>query len=148
MAERAGHTVEVLFRIHAYGIDGYDERRFAGMELALDQQRARRAPGRMAQDPSAYRPGNCLPTGARNRNCPSCACISCKALGFINTLMLQDVLAGPEWSDVLGDADRRGITPLFHTNTSPYGDVQLNLNRRLDLAAARPPSDDEEGNSP
>ena len=77
-----------------------------------------------------------------------CLHILQSSLGFINTLMLQDVLAGPEWSDVLGDADRRGITPLFRTNMSPYGDIQLNLNRRLDLAAARPPSDDEEGNSP
>jgi len=39
------------------GIDGDDERRFAGVEQALDQQRARPAPGRMAQDPSAYIPG-------------------------------------------------------------------------------------------
>ncbi len=77
-----------------------------------------------------------------------CLHILQSSLGFINTLMLQDVLAGPEWADALGDADRRGITPLFHTNMSPYGDIQLNLNRRLDLAAARPPSDDEEGNSP
>ena len=77
-----------------------------------------------------------------------CLHILQSSLGFINTLMLQDVLAGPEWADALGDADRRGITPLFHTNMSPYGDIQLNLNRRLDLPAARPPSDDEEGNSP
>jgi hypothetical protein len=77
-----------------------------------------------------------------------CLHILQSSLGFINTLMLQDVLARPGWSDVLGDADRGGITPLFRTNMSPYGDIQLNLNRRLDLAAARPPSDDEEGNSP
>src|SRR5260370_6718811 len=76
-----------------------------------------------------------------------CLHILQSSLGFINTLMLQDVLARPEWADALGDADRRGITPLFHTNMSPYGDIQLNLNRRLELSAAPPPSDDEERNS-
>jgi len=39
-----------------------------------------------------------------------CLHILQSSLGFINTLMLQDVLAGPEWSDVLGDADRRGVS--------------------------------------
>ena len=34
-------------------------------------------------------------------------------LGYVNTLMIQDTLAEPEWADRLGDADRRGLTPLF-----------------------------------
>ncbi|MEU6413251.1 Tn3 family transposase [Microbispora sp. NPDC046933] len=37
------------------------------------------------------------------------------ALGLINTLMIRDTLALPEWENVLTDADRRGLTPLFHT---------------------------------
>ena len=61
-----------------------------------------------------------------------CLHILQSTLGLINTLMIQDILARPEWSDVLTDADRRGLTPLFHTNMTPYGDIQL-LNRRLDL---------------
>jgi TnpA family transposase len=64
-----------------------------------------------------------------------CLQILQSALGYINTLMLQDTLAEPEWADALGDADRRGLTPLFHTNMTPYGDIQLNLKRRLDLTA-------------
>jgi hypothetical protein len=32
---------------------------------------------------------------------------------IINTLVIQDTLADPEWADRLGDADRRGLTPLF-----------------------------------
>jgi hypothetical protein len=56
-------------------------------------------------------------------------------LGYINTLMIQDTLAEPEWVDRLGDADRRGLTPLFTVNMTPYGDIHLNLDRRLDLAA-------------
>jgi hypothetical protein len=35
--------------------------------------------------------------------------------------------------DVLTDADRRGLTPLFHTNMTPYGEIQLRTDRRLDL---------------
>jgi hypothetical protein len=32
--------------------------------------------------------------------------------GFVNTLMIQNVLDEPEWASVLGEADQRGITPL------------------------------------
>ena len=39
----------------------------------------------------------------------------------------------------LGDADRRGLTPLFTVNMTPYGEIQLNLDRRLDLAAGSGP---------
>lgn len=48
------------------------------------------------------------------------------SLAFINTLMIQDTLAEPEWAGVLGDADRRGLTPLFHANMTPYLDTLQN----------------------
>ena len=35
--------------------------------------------------------------------------------------MIQDTLALPEWADVLTDADRRGLTPIFHTNMTRTG---------------------------
>lgn len=35
--------------------------------------------------------------------------------------------------NVLADADRRGLTPPFHTNMTPYGEIQLRTDRRLDL---------------
>lgn len=54
-------------------------------------------------------------------------------LGLVNTLMIQDTLALPEWQGVLTDADRRGLTPIFHTNMTPYGEIQLRTDRRLDL---------------
>lgn len=62
-----------------------------------------------------------------------CLHILQSCLAFVNTLMLQDVLAEPEWADMLGDADRRGLTPLFTSNMTPYGDIQLDTSRRLDL---------------
>jgi hypothetical protein len=64
-----------------------------------------------------------------------CLQILQSCLGYVNTLMIQDMLAEPEWADRLGDADRRGLTPLFTVNMTPYGEIQLNLDRRLDLAA-------------
>jgi hypothetical protein len=67
-----------------------------------------------------------------------CLHILQSSLGYINTLMIQDTLAEPEWADILTDADRRGITPLFHTNMTPYGEVQLRRDRRLDLSATPP----------
>jgi TnpA family transposase len=62
-----------------------------------------------------------------------CLHILQSCLGFINTLMIQDILAEPQWADVLGDADRRGLTPLFTSNMTPYGDIQLDTTRRLAL---------------
>ena len=41
------------------------------------------------------------------------------ALVYVNTLMLQDVLAEPEWADVLTPEDRRGLTPLFWRTSCP-----------------------------
>ena len=67
-----------------------------------------------------------------------CLQILQSCLGYINTLMIQDTLAEPEWADRLGDADRRGLTPLFTVNMTPYGEIQLNLDRRLNLAAGGP----------
>jgi hypothetical protein len=53
------------------------------------------------------------------------------------TLMLQHILGEPEWDGALGDADQRGITPLF-TSNNPYGDIQLDTNRRLALGDTSP----------
>ena len=41
------------------------------------------------------------------------------ALVYVNTLMLQDVLAQEAWAAMLGPADRRGLTPLFWQHVRP-----------------------------
>lgn len=64
-----------------------------------------------------------------------CLQILQSCLGYVNTLMTQDTLAEPEWAGRLGDTDRRGLTPLFTVNMM-YGEIQLNLDRRLNLAAS------------
>ncbi len=55
------------------------------------------------------------------------------ALVFVNTLMVQDVLADEEWATAFTDADRRGLTPLFWTHVLPYGEVKLDMSSRLTL---------------
>ncbi|MGW4824697.1 Tn3 family transposase [Streptomyces sp. NPDC004227] len=62
------------------------------------------------------------------------------ALVHVNTLLLQQILAAPEWADRLTDADRRALSPLFWTHISPYGRFELDMNSRLALASANVPS--------
>jgi TnpA family transposase len=56
------------------------------------------------------------------------------AIVYVNTLMVQDLLAEPEWSDVLTVEDLRGLTPLFWAHVLPYGEVKLEMARRLTLS--------------
>ena len=60
------------------------------------------------------------------------------ALVYVNTLMLQDVLAEHDWTDLLTLEDRRGLTPLFWQHVLPYGEVKLDMNARLEIGAAEP----------
>jgi TnpA family transposase len=45
------------------------------------------------------------------------------ALVYVNTPMLQDVLAEEDWSQLLTLEHRRGLTPLFWQPVLPYGEV-------------------------
>jgi hypothetical protein len=56
----------------------------------------------------------------------------------INTLLLQAVLEVPEFHDLIGPDERRGLSPLFWSNINPYGRFRLDMDRRLDLTAAWP----------
>jgi TnpA family transposase len=56
------------------------------------------------------------------------------ALVYVNTLMLQDILDEPAWAEMLTPADRRGLTPLFWMHVLPYGEVNLDMTSRLNLA--------------
>jgi hypothetical protein len=57
------------------------------------------------------------------------------ALVYVNTLMLQDILAEPEWQGVLTAEDRRGLTALFWAHVRPSGEITLNMTKRLALSA-------------
>ncbi len=60
------------------------------------------------------------------------------ALVYVNTLMVQDVLADQAWAGRLTAEDRRGLTPLFWAHVAPYGEVRLDMGRRLSLHSAVP----------
>jgi TnpA family transposase len=60
------------------------------------------------------------------------------AMVYINTLMLQDVLAEDAWLKLLTPEDQRGLTPLFWSNVAPYGEIRLNMTRRLTLRTDLP----------
>ena len=55
------------------------------------------------------------------------------ALVYVNTLMLQHVLADTHWSEALTTEDQRGLTPLFWIHVLPYGEVRLDMTSRLSL---------------
>ncbi len=55
------------------------------------------------------------------------------ALVFINTLMIQRVLAVPAWRDRMATADWRALTPLIYGHVNPYGVFRLDLRERLPL---------------
>lgn len=59
------------------------------------------------------------------------------SLVFINTLMLQEVLASPTWERQLTQEDYRGLTPLFYGHVNPYGAIHLDMQERLALAPIR-----------
>ncbi len=54
-------------------------------------------------------------------------------LVYINTLMLQNVLADSLWSNQMKEEDRRGLTPLFYSHVNPYGEFRLDMQKRLAL---------------
>lgn len=56
------------------------------------------------------------------------------SLVYVNTLMLQDILAEPGRLDRLTPADRRGLTPLFWSHVKAHGEILLDMDRRLQIA--------------
>jgi hypothetical protein len=56
------------------------------------------------------------------------------ALVYVNTLMVQDVFADSAWADRMTDVDYRGLTPLFWRHVAPYGEIRLNMTKRLTLS--------------
>jgi TnpA family transposase len=55
------------------------------------------------------------------------------ALTFVNTLLIQRVLADPAWMERLTVEDLRALTPLIYANVNPYGEIRLDMTRRLPI---------------
>ncbi|MBP9726691.1 MAG: Tn3 family transposase [Gammaproteobacteria bacterium] len=50
---------------------------------------------------------------------------------YINTLIIQEILAEPKWKNVLTEKDFRALTPLIYEHINPYGLFPLDLVQRL-----------------
>ncbi len=85
-----------------------------------------------------YGKGGDLATNRRDEQEMSVLCLRIlqAALVYVNTLVLQDLLAEPEWADALTAEDQRGLTPLFWSHVLPYGEVKLNMTSRLPLSTS------------
>jgi TnpA family transposase len=55
------------------------------------------------------------------------------SLVYVNTLMIQQVLAEPEWQGRLTAVDLRALSPLKWQHVNPYGTFTLNMQERLPL---------------
>lgn len=56
-------------------------------------------------------------------------------LVYVNTLFIQEVLADPAWRSRMMPEDWRGLTPLIYHHVNPYGRIELDMGRRLLIAA-------------
>ncbi len=52
---------------------------------------------------------------------------------YINTFMIQKVLAQPHWHGKLTARDYAALTPLIWEHVNPYGRFDLDMNARLAL---------------
>lgn len=55
------------------------------------------------------------------------------SLVYVNTLMIQQVLAGTAWQDRLTPIDLRALSPLKWQHINPYGTFILNMHERIPL---------------
>ncbi|MEL7144110.1 MAG: Tn3 family transposase [Cyanobacteria bacterium J06573_11] len=56
-------------------------------------------------------------------------------LVYINTLLIQQVLADPEWMHRMGPDELRALTPLIYAHVNPYGVFRLDMAERLPIEA-------------
>jgi Tn3 transposase DDE domain len=54
---------------------------------------------------------------------------------YVNTLMVQQVLARPAWRGRLSARDLHALTPLFWTHVNPYGRFELDMRTRISALA-------------
>jgi len=56
-------------------------------------------------------------------------------LVYVNTLLIQEVLAEPVWRNRMTVDDWRGLSPLIYHHVNPYGRIELDMEKRLPIAA-------------
>lgn len=55
------------------------------------------------------------------------------SLVYVNTQMMQSVLAEPRWVNRLTPEDYRGLNPLIYSYVNPYGRFELDLDSRMNF---------------
>jgi TnpA family transposase len=65
------------------------------------------------------------------------------SVSYLNTLLIQDVLDGGALK--LAAEDQRAITPLFWSHIAPYGEVTLDMTRRISLSNDAIPDGEQAG---
>ena len=58
------------------------------------------------------------------------------SLVYINTLLIQQVLADPVWMRKMGPDELRALTPLIYAHVNPYGIFRLDMAERLPIDEA------------
>lgn len=56
-------------------------------------------------------------------------------LVYVNTLMIQRVLAEPGWSSRITPRDLSALTPLIFHHVNPYGTFDLDMEARIPIEA-------------
>ena len=84
-----------------------------------------------------YGNGGDIPSNHRDEQELTVLCLRLlqTAMIYVNTLMIQSLLAQPGRADLLTAEDRRGLTPLIWAHMTPYGEVRLDMSNRLPLPA-------------
>lgn len=57
------------------------------------------------------------------------------SLVYVNTRMIQSVLADNAWAGTLSEHDYRGLSPLIYLHINPYGRFEVDLAKRIDFGA-------------
>ena len=57
------------------------------------------------------------------------------SLVYVNTRMMQSVLAEPIWATRLTERDYNGLSPLIYAHINPYGRFDVDLDKRIDFGA-------------
>jgi len=60
------------------------------------------------------------------------------SLVLVNTLIIQQILAEPEWAKRLTDRDKKALTALIWEHVNPYGTFHIDMSTHLDLGPGTP----------
>jgi TnpA family transposase len=82
-----------------------------------------------------YGKGGDIATNSRDDQEISMLCLHLLqiCLVYINTLMIQHILANAHWQNCLTREDKRALTPLIHVHINPYGLFLLDMRKRLSI---------------